>query len=265
MKHLLNELKIMKRIICILFVLLHCCLNVSAQSADKAQKQYMQKDYVGAIATYEKLLTDTAVMQGNIRAKANVYYNLANCYYRTNNYALAVLNYQRALRIDPSDKDAAFNLQLTQTKLQDQFTPPSEMFFVTWMRMFIECMSATAWGYCALYLLVIATCIWILCKWLKRAMIKKIGMAISCLLLVFSLLSFAFAYAENNYMYAQKQVVVISMCNAYDSPTQGAKVVKELHEGVLLDVEDEQQGGWLYVEMPDGNKVWVKNAATIKV
>ena len=115
----------MKRIICILFVLLHCCLNVSAQSADKAQKQYMQKDYVGAIATYEKLLTDTAVMQGNIRAKANVYYNLANCYYRTNNYALAVLNYQRALRIDPSDKDAAFNLQLTQTKLQDQFTPPS--------------------------------------------------------------------------------------------------------------------------------------------
>ena len=83
MKHLLNELRIMKRIICILFVLLHCCLNVSAQSADKAQKQYMQKDYVGAIATYEKLLADTAAMQGNIRVKANVYYNLANCYYRT--------------------------------------------------------------------------------------------------------------------------------------------------------------------------------------
>ncbi len=255
----------MNKIIYMLFILLYCCLGISAQTADKAQKQYMQKDYVGAATTYEKLLADSATMQGNQCAKANTYYNLGNCYYRTNNYALAVLNYQRALRINPSDKDAAFNLQLTQTKLQDQFTPPSEMFFITWMRMFITCISATAWGYWALLLLVIAVCLWTLCKWLNHVVIKKVCLSLSGISFVFALLSFVFAYTENNCLYASKQVVVTSVCNAYDSPTQGAKVVKELHEGVLLNVEDEQQGGWLYAEMPDGNKVWLKSAATTQV
>ena len=99
----------------------------------------------------------------------------------------------------------------------------------------------------------------------NHVVIKKVCLALSGISFVFALLSFVFAYTENNCLYASKPVVVTSVCNAYDSPTQGAKVVKELHEGVLLDVEDEQQGGWLYAEMPDGNKVWLKSAATTQV
>lgn len=236
-----------------------------ASSAPSADQLYAQKDYVGAAEAYEKMLTDTATMQGNAQLRGNVCYNLGNCYYKTHNYALAVLNYQRALRIDPSDKDASFNLELTQSKLQDQFTPPSEMFFVTWSRMLVRSISATAWGYWAVFFMVLAVVCWLLFKGLASILGKKIGFSSACISAFLCLLCFFLAYAENNWSYAEKQVVVMSTTKTFDSPTPWAKTVKELHEGTLLDVIEEQQGGWMMVEMPDGVNAWVKQAAVEQV
>lgn len=237
----------------------------SAPSASSADHLYAQKDYVGAADAYEKMLADTTTMQANAQLRANVCYNLGNCYYKTHNYALAVLNYQRALRIDPSDKDASFNLELTQSKLQDQFTPPSEMFFVTWSRMLVRSMSATAWGYWAVFFMVLAVVCWLLFKGLGSILGKKICFSLACISGVLCLFGFLLAYAENNWSYADKQVVVTSMTKTFDSPTPWAKAVKELHEGTLLDVIDEQQGGWMMVEMPDGVSAWVKHTAVEQV
>lgn len=236
-----------------------------AASAPSAEQLYAQKDYVGAADAYEKMLTDTIAMQANARQRANICYNLGNCYYKTRNYALAILNYQRALRIDPSDKDASFNLELTQSKLQDQFTPPSEMFFITWSRMLVRSMSATAWGYWAVFFMVLAVVCWLLFKGLGNILGKKICFSSACVSAFLCLLCFFLAYAENNWSYAEKQVVVTSTTKTFDSPTPWAKSVKELHEGTLLDVIDEQRGGWIMVEMPDGVSAWIKQAAVVKV
>lgn len=250
-----------KRTICLWFAFICVCLSAFAQRANTAQQLYKQKDYVGAAAVYEKMLADTITMQDNAQLRANVCYNLGNCYYKTQNYALAILNYQRVLRINPSDKDAAFNLQLTQAKLQDQFTPPSEMFFITWGRMLVKSVSATIWGYIALILLCFTTIAWLCFKWNDRLIMKKVNFIWACISIAVSLLCFLFAYVENNWLYAEKQVVITKNTQTYDSPTPWAKSVKELHEGVLLDVVDEQKGGWLMVEMPDGKNVWIKDDA----
>lgn len=62
-----------------------------------------------SIAAYEKLL------QGGVESAA-LYYNLGNAYYRTGKIAASILNYERALKLDPNNKDAKYNLELVNSK-----------------------------------------------------------------------------------------------------------------------------------------------------
>ena len=107
-----------------------------------ADSLYLQKDYIGAMKLYEEQLKETP--------SARLYYNLGNCHYRLNNYPKAVLNYERCLKLDPSCKDAQFNLDLIRTKLPDRFTEKSEMFFVRWYQQALQAHSADEWGLLAL-------------------------------------------------------------------------------------------------------------------
>lgn len=57
-----------------------------------------------------------------IRQQAS--YGLGNAAYRRGRYDLAVRAYEEALRLDPTDADAAFNLELARRKLQAPPPPP---------------------------------------------------------------------------------------------------------------------------------------------
>ena len=47
---------------------------------------------------------------------ADIYYNLGNSYYKNKNIAKAVLNYERALLMNPGDADIRFNLEMARSK-----------------------------------------------------------------------------------------------------------------------------------------------------
>ena len=64
--------------------------NVTKAQGDSA---YMRNDYASAIQIYESLLTKGEA--------AEIYYNLGNSYYKTDDIAKAILNYERALLLQP--------------------------------------------------------------------------------------------------------------------------------------------------------------------
>ena len=64
---------------------------------------YAAGDFTGAVAAYE----------GQVRRgeyTANLFYNLADAYHRQGDRGRAILNYQRALILDPAHAEAAANL-----------------------------------------------------------------------------------------------------------------------------------------------------------
>ena len=119
--------------------------NITKAMGDSA---YIRQQYQQAIADYEALLK-----QG---VSADIYYNLGNAYYRTDNITRAVLNYERALLLSPGDRDIRFNLQLARSKTIDKITPESEMFFVTWYRTLVNVMSVDGWARMSLVSLAVA-------------------------------------------------------------------------------------------------------------
>ena len=96
---------------------------------------YMKNDYASAIQIYEALLKDGEA--------AEVYYNLGN---KAGDVAKAILNYERALLIQPGNADIRANLEIARAKTIDKVVPVAEIFFVSWTKSLINCLSVDAWA-----------------------------------------------------------------------------------------------------------------------
>ena len=105
----------MRKISFFIIFLLSFVQLVQAESFTKADadKAYQENKYAEAIKMYENILAT----QGE---SAVVYYNLGNSYFKEKNMAKAVLNYERALLLDPSDASARYNLKMAQQAIVDK-------------------------------------------------------------------------------------------------------------------------------------------------
>ena len=85
----------MKRIISTLILLTAVFNMISASSlTQEADSAYMNDDFIKAAKLYEEIAA-------NEGTSSNLFYNLGNAYYRQGKLGLAILNYERALRLDP--------------------------------------------------------------------------------------------------------------------------------------------------------------------
>lgn len=80
---------------------------VFATPFEEANQRFKSGDFVGAAATYEKLLADEG-------PRASVYYNLGNCYQSLKKYGPAILAYEQARLLTPRDPDLLANLSLAR-------------------------------------------------------------------------------------------------------------------------------------------------------
>ena len=87
----------------VLMILMLMPLSVNAITKQNADDEYAKGNYQQAIKDYQEILK-TGV-------SSEIYYNLGNAYYRTDNITQALLAYERALQLSPGDNDIRFNLQ----------------------------------------------------------------------------------------------------------------------------------------------------------
>ena len=79
----------------------------------QANKNYLEGRYDQAVAGYLKL------KEAGIE-HPDLYYNLADAYYRSGQKGWAVLYFEKSLGLDPGDEAARFNLALVQKELVDR-------------------------------------------------------------------------------------------------------------------------------------------------
>lgn len=246
------------------------CAQKAAQSPNKtlsisnAQKAYEAKNYAQAALLYETYLKQEQ-KAADEEQTAEIYYNLGNCYYRMKEYPHAILYYQRALKIQPENEDAAFNLQLTQAKLTDHFESPSEMFFVTWFRGLVANHSANTWGHLALFALVVALLLFICFRAANHTAIRKSGFFGFIAFFILTMVFYAFAALQQQRKNNEQLLVVMSETQSYTSPSTSAPKSRTLNEGTTLKLTDTANERWIQVEMPDGKTTWIDKSTIEKV
>ena len=108
---------------------------------------YMNNDYISAAQVYESLLTNGE--------SAELYYNLGNSYYKMGDIAKAILNYERALLLDPGSNDIRFNLDMAKAKTVDKVEENPEIFFVSWTKSLVNMHGITAWAICGIVFFIL--------------------------------------------------------------------------------------------------------------
>jgi len=89
--------------------------NAIANNAARAEELYSK-----AILLYEKIID-----QGRVR-NAKLYYNLGNAYFLVDDIGRAILNYRRALHLDPSDVNLRNNLAFARSQRLDKVSVETE-------------------------------------------------------------------------------------------------------------------------------------------
>ena len=241
-----------KSVVSIVVLLMLLPMAANAATKADADSAYVNGNYQEAIKGYEALLRNGA--------SAELYYNLGNAYYRTENITRAVLNFERALLLSPGDSDIRFNLQIARSKTIDKIVPESEMFFVTWYRSLVNMMSVDGWGRTALVSLALVIVLFLVYLFSARVWMQKVGFFGGGVLLVLFVISNIFAWQQRqNLLYRQGAIVIAPSVTVKSTPAQNGTDLFILHEGTKVIITDGSMKNWREVRLADGKKGWIES------
>ncbi len=242
----------------LLLVALLLPLTANAVTKADGDNEYSRGNYQQAIRDYEELLKQTK--------SSDLYYNLGNAYYRTDNITRAVLAYERALLLSPGDDDIRFNLQMARSKTIDKITPRSEMFFVTWYRALVNITSVDGWADIALLSMVLALILALVYLFASRMLFRKIGFFGGVAMLTLFLLCNLFAWHQHAILTERTGAIIVSSSATLKAtPTQQAKDNGVLHEGTRVDIIDDTMRDWKCVRLADGREGWLQSNKIEKI
>lgn len=212
---------------------------------------------VGEFDTAERIYLQLAG-QGE---SASVYYNLGCTYYRQDNIAKAVLWFERAAQLDPSDDDIRFNLAMARSKTIDRIIPRHEMFFVSAWKSVMHSQSVTEWAYCATGAFILALLLVALYLYSSAIPLRKIGFFGALLCVLSCVLFNVFAYGLRNYNNTHTAGIVMeSAVTVRSTPTKSGTDLFVIHEGTRVEIKDNSMRDWAEVQIADGKVGWIEKS-----
>lgn len=235
---------------------LHASFDTEINGATKAvaDSAYIKEDYATAIHIYEALLKDGEA--------ADIYYNLGNSYYKAGDIAKAVLNYERALLLEPGNSDIRANLEVARAKTIDKVDSIPEVFFISWTKSLINSMSVDAWGtwgIVSFILFIIALYFFIFSK---QILWKKIGFISGILFLIIVICSNLFASQQKESLLNRNDAIIMSpSVTVRSTPSDSGTSLFVLHEGRKVNIKDNTMNEWKEIRLEDGKVGWVPVSA----
>ena len=246
------------KLILVLMFLVLTALPASAITKENADNEYKKGNYQQAIKDYNELLKTTK--------SADLYYNLGNAYYRTDNITFAILSYERALLLSPSDDDIKLNLQIAQSKTIDKITPEAEMFLVQWYKSLVNLMGIDSWATLSIFSLVLTLAFFTLYLLSVKVTRRKVGFFAGMFFTVLFVLSQICAYQQKSqYQNRRGAIVVVPSLQLKDVPDDKGKSVTVIHEGTRVDIIDDSMKDWKHVKLGDNREGWLHSSHIQKI
>lgn len=237
----------------VLMILMLMPLSANAITKQNADDEYAKGNYQQAIKDYQEIL--------KAGVSSEIYYNLGNAYYRTDNITQALLAYERALQLSPGDNDIRFNLQYARSKTIDKITPETEMFFVTWYHSLVNFTSVDRWANTAIVSIVMALLLILVFLFAPQMWARKSGFYGSAVFLLLFAFANLFAFQQKHELKTKQGAIVIApTVNVKKTPAVSGTDVFVIHEGTRVDITDRGMKQWRGIKLADGREGWLKTS-----
>ena len=213
---------------------------------------YSAGDYQSAIGNW------TAVQESGLES-VELYFNLGNAYFKDGNLAKSILWYERALRLDPSDRDVRHNLEFARARTLDRIDTVPEFFLKTWFRNASYIMSSDVWAVLSLIFLAITLGMLLLFLLGRGAAAKRTGFFTAIAALLLCLASWGFASLQKREALSHDRAIVMLPVASVKSAPSGDSSTSlfVLHEGTEVKIVD-SISGYTKVELSDGRQGWLE-------
>ncbi len=236
----------------VLFPSVFSAQNAYVDSLMKAgNAAYTAKNFEKALDNYEKILDE------GYESNA-LYYNLGNSYYKIGALGKAILNYERALKLNPSDEDARYNLKIANARIIDKINPVPKFFLTEWKDALLDLFSVQTLALIVAVLFALLLLTIFLFRYGKTPSVRKSGFVLGSIIFVALALALFLYYGKAQEIRNDKYGIILAKeVTVRTSPDENAKAAFIIHEGTKILVED-KVGDWVNIKLADGKKGWLK-------
>lgn len=257
----------------IITIVVAVCLTaiplMGADRASEAAALYDKGDYSKALELYQALEKDKGT-------SAELYYNKGQCYVRVGDLGQAMLCYQRALRLDPSNGKARANMNYVASKVNDankaelqgkkvSVSPDEPSFFGTLKYYITRRHLSDTWGWWAGVLFALSCVCAALYIFSRSVLIRKIGFfgGLSALGLSVIFLIFALTAATASERHDDGVVTAYKVQLKSEADAGSKKAGMPLTQGTVMEILDrkggkEEAAEWYKVRLNSSYVGWIE-------
>lgn len=228
--------------------------------AEQADSAYAADNFSLA----ERLYRESITSEGT---SSTICYNLGNAYYRQGNLGMAIVNYERALKLDPTNKDARINLEFVKGKITDRQIDSGSFVSNLWENI-VMFFKADTWASLAIILFALFLAAALTYLFSSVVLVKKLSFFGGLIIFIVCALAVIISFAAANRVESDRYAIILPPSAQLSTTPREARNQSEeaflLHEGTKVEIVDSisssADGKWFEVRVGQNERAWIKAA-----
>ncbi len=220
---------------------------------EEATKAYNEGDYELAIENYQHILESGS-------HSASLYFNLGNAYYKLKKIAPSIYYYEKALLLDPNDKEIRDNLSYARQMTIDDIQPIPQTAISRITSRVMNIMTFDQWAYTSILFMILFVLLYLAFYFFRfsdRKRLAFIGSMVFLFLTAMSVTLAALQYSE--YRDTRPAIIFVSETAVKEEPNNRSITLFTLHEGSKVYVEETLED-WNKIMLSDGKNGWIPSS-----
>tara|TARA_Y100000758_G_scaffold178488_1_gene126921 strand:+ start:776 stop:1555 length:780 start_codon:yes stop_codon:yes gene_type:complete len=217
----------------------------------QANELYNKGSYIEAINNYKEIIK-------NDFHSAELYYNLGNAYYRLDSIASSVYYYEKALQLNPNDREIIDNLELINKTLVDEIDPITIPLIESILNRVSNIFYFETWGYISIFFSFLIVALFLSYYFANSSRVKRLTFVLLCISSIFMLVSLINGNkGYNNYINNEYAVIYSYETDLKIEPNYRSETLFMLHEGTKIQVL-ENYNNWIKIRLVNGQVGYIQ-------
>jgi tetratricopeptide (TPR) repeat protein len=223
----------------------------TTESFKQANDLYDSGYYKEAIGQYDSILASN-------QHSAELYFNLANCYYKLNEVGPSIFYYEKALQLAPDDLDILNNLGYAQKMTIDAIQEVPESGVSKLLNKTLNSLSVDGWAIRCVGLVFLFVVLFLGYYLSYSEAKKRLFFVSSNVVLIILFVSLGLLFKKDSLdSNTQQAIIFVKETEIKAEPNLRSETSFTLHEGTKVLVIDDYNNDWSKIKLMNGETGWM--------